>query len=333
MIKPLQLFAVLVLSLTFLIPGIASAAPGNRIFITHEGAGKSSLFKNGAVNAPWLSPFSSDGRRPRVAGDRIAYMNGDKLWVKQGDQGQWTMVADQVFLYDISQNRIAIVFVGTPTKLYVKEGAITAPYASGLQADNIVDVYVTDNRLAVLGGSTSNELRVKEGSLASGWVTMRDSPSTGSQASVALEGDRVAYSASDGSVYIKEGSIRGPWNTLWNSTGPFYGIRMSGYRICIATSYGGNTHIFCKEGVVGAPWKVVRSDKVFAGYSSGLHNTFWDITPNRVALMTYPIGTFGGGGGPSGMASVWIMEGTLANNSGWTLLDNTNTYTDVALQR
>ena len=187
----------------------------------------------------------ADVKRFQISGDRVAVLTpDDSLVVKAGDLGPgWeTVDTDSVTSFALEGNRIAYSEGGD---LYVREDDLDSE--SVLQETDVDRYQLSGDRIAVL---KDGELMVKEGDLGPGWVTV----DTDSVTDFQLSADRIAY-AEGQMVYAREGDLDAE-SALQDDTADAFQI--SAERVVVLEGDA----LYAKEGDLGPGWETIDTDSV-----------------------------------------------------------------------
>ncbi len=215
---------------------------GDRIAYTE---GDQLYVKEGALDAEAVQQDASV-KRFQLENDRIAVQTtDDALLVKEGDLGPgWVTVdADSVTGFQLEGDRIAYT---EGDRLYVKEGALEADVV--LQDAEVKKFALFGDRIGVL--TPQGELLVKGGDLEPGWVVVDPDSVTDFQ----LDGDRIAFT--EGSdLYVREGELDS--ESVFQDTGVTK-FQLAADRIAIQQGDA----LQVKEGDLGPGWFTVDPDSV-----------------------------------------------------------------------
>lgn len=195
---PLVLVAAACAGLFVAVPqAVAESGQGDRIAVLE---GDALYVKEGELDATW--EFQEGGvTKFQLDGDRIAVLKNDgSLLAKEGDLGPgWLIVnTDSVTDFQIRDGRVA--FTEGPD-LYVTEGDLGGEIVH--QADNVAKFQIDGDRIGVL--TTDGALLVKEGDLGPGWHTVNTDSVTDFQ----LEDDRIAFTEGP-ELWAQEGPLDAP---------------------------------------------------------------------------------------------------------------------------
>jgi hypothetical protein len=186
----------------------------------------------------------------QLNGDRIGVQTtDDKLLVKEGDlEPGWVEIATGVSSFQLHGTRIAYT---EGSDLWAQEGELDAP--SVFQEHEVTKYQLSGDRVAAL--TKAGDLLVKEGDLDPGWATIH-----GDVRSFQLEGTRIGYTYATGerqlSLFVSEGDLDAPAERIEDSSSlPF---QLDGDRI--AVNQGGVFAV--KEGDVDADWVTINPDSV-----------------------------------------------------------------------
>jgi hypothetical protein len=231
-------------------------------------AGGNARLKTGALTAEWLT-VADHAVDVKAEGERTGVLQTDNtLWVKEGDNGTWTLVSTGVASFDLAGDQIAVVT--TDGKLNIKEGPIGAAWA--LAATDVKQVVADGDRVGML--STAGDFYAKDG-VTGTWVLEQHAVGQ-----IAVSGSRLASVATDGQVYVKEG-LSGTWVTVGNNATQ---VELAGDRIAIV---GRDGAMYAKEGAVTSEW-VKETTSVasveLAGDRIGVVKTSGSITVKEGSL-------------------------------------------------
>jgi len=189
----------------------------------------------------------ADVKEFQMAGDRIAVLTTDgALLVKEGDLGPgWqTVDTDSVTDFQLEGDRIAYT---EGDQLYVREGDLDAE--SMLQDADVKKFQLVGDRIGVQ--TPDGELLVKEGDLGPGWETVDADSVTDFQ----MEGDRIAYAEGD-QLYVREGDLDAESVQQDADVKKF---QLAGDRIGVLTPDG---ELLVKGGDLEPGWEVIDPDSV-----------------------------------------------------------------------
>lgn len=176
---------------------MADGPQGDRIAVLE---GDALFVKEGDMDAEW--EYQDNGvKKFQLDGDRVAILKDDgSLLAKEGDLGPgWhTVNADSVTDFQIRDGRIA--FTEGPD-LYVVEDGLGGEIVH--QADNVKKFQIDGDRVGII--TTDDHLLVKEGDLGPGWLTVSENNVTGFQ----LHDDRIAYTEGT-DLWAQEGPLDAP---------------------------------------------------------------------------------------------------------------------------
>jgi cell wall-associated NlpC family hydrolase len=195
----------------------------------------------------------ADVAKFQLEGDRVGVLTTDgALLVKEGDLGPgWQEVdADSVTDFQMDGDRIAFT---EGDQLYVKEGDLAAEPVD--QDVNVVKFQLEGDRIGVL--TDTGALLVKAGDLGPGWETIDEDSVTAFQ----LEGTRIGYSEG-GDVYVREDELDA--ESVPQETG-VSSFQLSGDRIGVLKDGA----LLVKEGDLEPGWEVVDEDSVTGFQLSG----------------------------------------------------------------
>ncbi|MEV7098917.1 glycoside hydrolase family 19 protein [Amycolatopsis sp. NPDC051045] len=198
MSKPLRTTLALAVSAGLLVvpapPATAATGQEDRIAVLE---GDTLFVKEGGLDADWERQ-ESDVKKFQLDGDRIAVLKNDgSLLVKEGDLGPdwYTVDADSVTDFQIRDGRIA--FTEGPD-LYVVDGELDGEV---VHQDAVVKSFrIEGDRIGVL--TTDNVLQVKEGDLGPDWAVISENNVTDFQ----LEDSRIAYTEGT-ELWAQEGEL------------------------------------------------------------------------------------------------------------------------------
>ncbi|MFI9811664.1 C40 family peptidase [Saccharothrix variisporea] len=181
----------------------------------------------------------------QIEGDRVGVLTPDgTLKVKAGDLGPgWTDIATGVTSFQLHGTRIAYTEGGD---LWAQEGDLDEP--SEFQEHDVVEYQLSGDRLAAR--TSSGALLVKEGDLGPGWYTVN----TDSVTSFQLDGMRIAFTEG-GDLWVREGDLDAPQQLL---TGGVTRFQIDGDRVAVLL--GDDLEV--KEGALQADWFPVDPDSV-----------------------------------------------------------------------
>jgi hypothetical protein len=299
--KTFLILAILTLAGLCALTPVGRAAAASRYFELHDAS--TLRLKEGAYNAPWETMYSSSPDHIYFASGtdaRLGVLDENmNFYVKDGSKtAPWTLVATDVVLGQVLGDKIFVVT--SDLRLLVKQGDIHGGWT--LLKDRVYGVVASDNRIAITtdyDGATVNIL-AKEGGLSAPWVTLANTPATYGyfgMPQLAVTDSRIAFvnSGSTGSA-VKDGSLYAPWNTnVWTGIAFYY--KLAGSRMCVSGADGSTYSVYCK-GATNATWAKV--------YNAGL---LVDASQDKISVIDFDT------------ADSKVLEGTLAQNSGWLTLD------------
>jgi predicted chitinase len=176
------------------LPAAAVTGQEDRIAVLE---GDTLFVKEGGLDADWERQ-EADVKKFQLDGDRIAVLKNDgSLLVKEGDLGPdwYTVDADSVTDFQIRDGRIAFT---EGTDLYVVDGDLDGV---AVHQDAVVKSFqIEGDRIGVL--TPSAELMVKEGDLGPDWAVVSTNNVTGFQ----LEDNRIAYTEGT-ELWAQEGDL------------------------------------------------------------------------------------------------------------------------------
>jgi hypothetical protein len=260
--------------------------------------------KEGAYNVPWENiADSSTIYDVSVTDSRISYIDGmQNLWVKEGPKtASWQLVATNANFAKVIGDKI--YFVDNSLRLYGKQGAIGAPWQ--LLKTNVYDIEASGNRLAVFSDfdGVTMELYVKEGGMSAAWADLATVNCIGSGGmafvpTAAVTDTRVAIIPSNfSSLSVKEGGLQSQWvPNVWS--GYILNAKMDGNRLCVSAVVSSSPNVYCKDGALAGSWVKV--------YDGALLN---DVQQDKISITAL-------------FVNVKVLEGTLAQNSGWQTMDD-----------
>ncbi len=230
--------------------GGAHHEPGwNRIAYTE---GDQLYVKEGDLDAEAVLQ-DADVKKFQLEGDRIGVLTtGGALLVKEGDLGPgWVTVdADSVTDFQLDGDRIGFT---EGDQLYVQEGGLDAEPV--LQDVTAKQFQLEGDRVGVL--TPEGALLVKAGDLGPGWVTVDGDSVTSFQ----LEGSRIGF-AEGGDLYVREDDLDA--ESVLQET-EVSGYQLSGDRIAVLKDGA----LLVKEGDLGPGWVTVDGDSVTSFQLSG----------------------------------------------------------------
>ncbi|WP_394618662.1 C40 family peptidase [Lentzea sp. JNUCC 0626] len=190
----------------------------------------------------------------QLSGDRIGVQTtDDKLLVKEGDLGPgWVEIAAGVSSFQLHGTRIAYT---EGNDLWAQEGDLDAP--SVFQEHDIRRYQLNGDRLGAQ--TVSGDLLVKEGDLEPGWVTV-DSDVVEFQ----LEGTRIGYRTDRGhrvlALWVQEGDLDAPSELLLDQQA--FAFQLDGERIAVQQNQNESASLLVKEGGLDAEWVSINPDSV-----------------------------------------------------------------------
>jgi predicted chitinase len=169
-------------------------------------------------------------------GDRIAVLEGDVLFVKEGEMdAEWVEQERGVKKFQLDSDRVAVL--KTDGSLLVKEGDLEPGWFT-VNPDSVTDFQIRDGRIAFTEGE---DLYVTEGDLG-GELVHQDAKVKKFQ----IENDRVAVLTPDGKLLVKEGDLDPGWVEI--STNGVTDFQLEDDRI----AYTEGDHLWAQEGELDA---------------------------------------------------------------------------------
>ncbi|GLZ40441.1 hypothetical protein [Actinokineospora sp. NBRC 105648] len=179
----------------------------------------------------------------QLEGDRIGVLTPDhRLLVKEGDLGPgWVEIsANNVTDFTLRNDRIAYT---EGTHLFAQEGELDAPSID--QQQEVTKFELEADRVGVL--TTTGKLEVKGGDLEPGWATVTEHATD-----FKLDGDRIGY-LENGALWAQEGDLDAP--STVQETG-VSGFDLDGDRVAVIK----NGALLVKEGDLGPGWFTADAD-------------------------------------------------------------------------
>ncbi|MFI9811663.1 hypothetical protein [Saccharothrix variisporea] len=178
---------------------------GNRVAVLKTDG--SLLVKEGDLGPGWYTVDTDSVTDFQLRDGRIAYAEGQDLYITEGDLGGEVVHQDAVVAkFQIEGDRVGVL---TPDgALLVKEGDLGPGWVT-ISDNDVTDFQLENDRIAYTEG---DHLWAQEGEL--------DAPSIDQETGVRgfqLEGDRVGVLKDDGSLLVKGGDLEPGWATI--STG------------------------------------------------------------------------------------------------------------------
>ncbi|WP_328615152.1 hypothetical protein OHS18_46825 [Amycolatopsis sp. NBC_00355] len=176
------------------LPAAAATGQEDRIAVLE---GDTLFVKEGGLDAEW-QPQESGVEKFQLDGDRIAVLKKDgSLLVKEGDLGPdwYTVDPDSVTDFQIRDGRIAFT---EGNALFAVDGELNGEIVP--QADNVKKFQIEGDRIGII--TTDNVLQVKEGDLGPDWAVISATNVTDFQ----LEDDRIAYTEGT-ELWAQEGEL------------------------------------------------------------------------------------------------------------------------------
>ncbi|WP_394618663.1 glycoside hydrolase family 19 protein [Lentzea sp. JNUCC 0626] len=169
--------------------------------------------------------------------DRIAVLEGDVLFVKEGEMdADWVEQERGVKKFQLDSDRIAVL--KTDGSLLVKQGDL-APGWFTVNPDSVTDFQIRDGRIAFTEGE---DLYVTEGDLG-GELVHQDAKVKKFQ----IDGDRIGVLTPDGKLLVKEGDLGPGWIEI--SGNGVTDFQLEDDRV----AYTEGDHLWAQEGELDAP--------------------------------------------------------------------------------
>jgi hypothetical protein len=202
-------------------PNFASASSAQRVAVLQADG---TLQVKEGVNGTWVT-VSNDVVSYDIAGTRIGVVDSTGMaFVKEGGlNAMWTAVASNVSTILLDGSRIGVV--QSTGNFSVKEGAVGATFS--LVSTGVVQAELSGTRIAIRNGS--NLIQAKEGGVGAAWVTL----TTATDFDVSPT--RVVVIDAAGNASVKAGGLNAGWQALSTNVSD---VHLSAARIVIRT--GGN---------------------------------------------------------------------------------------------